>query len=207
MPTTDDLIARSVALKQAMIEFVMQPRFDRAVRKAIEQRFGPVLGLEETELLNFLDWFILQCQLPRGRTVVEQFVEAHPELPAEEREMLLGWSDVVEGIFEVKEQEGDALLLFNVLDELTYRAYSNVGPAIFAETPRGAFLNARLVPIRDVWMLSGSTDMLPSSVKHDIYSSVPQIASQLPRLVFRNPKKLARAWELQREEREDFIAY
>jgi hypothetical protein len=60
MSTTADLIERSVDLKQSIVEFVMQPRFDRAVRKAIEQRFGPVLELEETELMNFLDWFILQ---------------------------------------------------------------------------------------------------------------------------------------------------
>src|SRR5262245_28353246 len=143
MTATADLLERSVELKQAVLEFIMQPRFDRAVRKAIEQRFGPVLELEEAAYMNFLDWFIMQYQLPGGHTVVEQYVAAHPKLPEADRELLLGWRDVVEGIFEVKERDGHALLIFNLLDEMTYRVYSNVGPAIFGAMRRRSFINAR----------------------------------------------------------------
>ena len=35
--------------------------------------------------------------------------------------MLLGWQDVVESIFDIAGRDGDALVLFNFLDELTYR--------------------------------------------------------------------------------------
>src|SRR3954469_13342068 len=142
MDTTADLLERSVELKHDVIEFVMQPRFDRPIARAIEQRFGPVLELEEAKFLGFLDWFIMQYQLPGGRTAVEQFVDAHPKLSEADRKLLLGWRDVVEGIFEVKGREGDALLIFNLLDELTYRVYSNAGPAVFGAMRPGSFIYA-----------------------------------------------------------------
>lgn len=51
---------------------------------------------DEEALINFLDRFLLQHRLPDGRTVVERFVRARGDLPAAERDMLLGWRDVVE---------------------------------------------------------------------------------------------------------------
>ena len=60
--------------------------------------------------------------------MVEAFVAAHPELTDAERDMLLGWQDVVEGIFEITGKDRDAVVLFNFVDELTYRARSNLGP-------------------------------------------------------------------------------
>ena len=75
-----------------------------------------------------IDHFILQRPLPGGRTVVETFVSAHPELGKADRQMLLGWRDVVEGVFEIRERDGEAIIAVNLIDELTYRVYSNVGP-------------------------------------------------------------------------------
>ncbi len=205
--STTDLLERSVELKQAVVEFVMQPRFDRPIARAIEQRFGRVLELEEAKFLGFIDWFIMQYPLPGGRTAVEQYVDSHPKLSEADRKLLLGWRDVVEGIFEVKERDGDALLIFNLLDELTYRVYSNAGPAVFGTMPRGSFISARIVPLGDDWMLSGTTELFRASAKQDIYRRVTELATQFPHLVFRNPEKLAAAWELQREERANFIAF
>jgi hypothetical protein len=52
-------------------------------------------------------------------------------LPEHERELLLGWRDVVEGIFEVHGRDGDALIVENLVDELTYRVSSNMGLSVF----------------------------------------------------------------------------
>src|SRR4051812_13093232 len=205
--STADLLERSVALKQAVVEFVMQPRFDRPIARAIEQRFGSVLELEEAKFLGFLDWFIMQYQLPGGRTAVEQYVDAHPKLSEADRKLLLGWREFVEGIFEVKERDGDALLIFNLLDELTYRVYSNAGPVVFSTMPRGSFISARIVPLADDWMLSGTTELFSASARQDLHRRVSELATQFPHLVFRNPEKLAAAWEFQREERANFIAF
>jgi hypothetical protein len=84
-----------------------QRRFERAARKAVKERFGRYPVLDEEEAINFQDWFALQARLPDGRTVVEHVVDARPDLPEEERALLLGWRDVVEG---VKRRGGEALL-------------------------------------------------------------------------------------------------
>jgi hypothetical protein len=146
MPAPSTLIERSGErsgeLKGELVDFALQSRFSRALRQARRRRFGLALRVDEAEWTNFLDWFVLQERLPGGHTVVEHFVAEHPEVPDEERAMLLGWREVVESIFEVKQREGEALVVVNLVDELTYRVRSNMGPAVFRQMPRRSFLGA-----------------------------------------------------------------
>jgi hypothetical protein len=207
MPISDDLIERSVDLKGELIAHIREPRFNRAFQRATEERFGRHPIVDEEEWANFIDWFILQERLPDGRTPLEHFVAEHPELSEEERTLLLSWHDVVEGIFEVKKRDGEALIVVNVIDEMTYRLRSNAGPDVFRQMPRGSFIGARVVPAGDEWLLSGVTSLLPSDAREEIYLSASELAMDLPELVFRNPEKLERAWELQRQERQHFIAF
>lgn len=202
-----DLVARSGDLKRELVDFSHQPRFERVARKAVQERFGRFPMLDEEEAINFQDWFALQARLPDGRSIVEHFVDARPDLPEEERAMLLGWRDVVEGLFEVKRRSGETVLLHNLVDDLMYRARANVGPAIFRQMPRGTFLAARLIPIDDEWLLSGASTVLPSADRALVYQMAVELSSQFPAMVFRNPEKLAQAWELQREERRHFIDF
>ena len=67
--------------------------------------------------------------------------------------MLLGWRDVVEGVFEIRERDGEAIIAVNLIDELTYRVYSNAGPVALAPMEPGCFMIARIVPIGVGWML------------------------------------------------------
>jgi hypothetical protein len=39
--------------------------------------------------------------------------------------MLLGWRDVVEGVFEIRDRAGNAITAVNLIDELTYRIRAN----------------------------------------------------------------------------------
>jgi hypothetical protein len=153
------------------------------------------------------DCFVLEHQLPNGRTVVEQFVDAHPQLPVQEREMVLGWRDVVQGPFEVQRRDGSALVVVSLVDELSYRVRSNMGPEVFRQMPRRSFLIARLVPVGDEWMLSGPTNVLRPAQQDVAYELALDMALRTPEAVFRNPEKLARAWEQQRTDRERFIRF
>ena len=78
----------------------------------------------------------LQYRMRDGRTVVDRFVASLPDLDAADREMLLGWRDPVEGIFEIRGQDRGAIILLNLIDDLEYRTYSNMGPATFRPLPR-----------------------------------------------------------------------
>jgi hypothetical protein len=207
MPADPKLIQRSADLKREMLAFQKDRRFEQEFRREIEARFGKVIRADEGELGNFFDWFMLQYHLEDGRTVVDHFVEAHPELPEAERTMLLGWEDVVEGLFEYQGQDSGAALLENLLDELTYRVHSNVGPKVFTKIARGTFLVGRLVPVNEEWLVSGYLSIFPPSSRAEVYRLATQFALEQPALVFRNPEKLAQGWDLQRAERERFIEF
>src|SRR5664279_1463931 len=89
-----DLIERSGVLKQELVKFALSRRFERELLQA-DIPVTPNGTLE----INSLDHFILQYRLRDDRTIVERFVDVHPELSKAERAMLLGWHQVVEGVF------------------------------------------------------------------------------------------------------------
>ena len=153
-----------------------------------------------------VDHFALQYQLPSGTTVVEAFAAAHPELTDTERDMLLGWRDVVEGIFDVNGKDGDALVLVSLLDELTYRARSNVGRRAFRQIKKGMILIGRLVRVGEDWMISANPAAFPASVRDQMLASAAEQAMRHPETVFRNPAKLAQARRLLAEQHDQFVA-
>ena len=137
MVVSTELVWRSGDRKRELVEFARRRRFDRAFREALVRRFGEAPEVDEEQFINFLDFFVLQQRRPDGRTVVEHFVAEHPGLSEEERAMLLGWREVVEGIFRVRRRDGDALVAVNLVDELTDRVRSNRGPSALASMRRG----------------------------------------------------------------------
>jgi len=203
----DRLVRRSAELKQELLAFSRGRRCERALSQALARRFGSVVVAEEEELINFFDHFLLQHRLSDGRTVVERFVRARGDLPRAERDMLLRWRDVVEGIFEVERIEGDVLVAVNLIDDLTYRIRTNMGPALYERTPPGHFLIARVVPILDDWLLSGSLATFPPEHAEQLCEVAAKTALEHPHLVFRNPQRLELAWQQQRDDRARFIEF
>jgi len=201
------LLERAGDLKGELVAFSQQPRYDHAVSDFLD-KYGSGLGeFDEQRLMLLWDCFVLEHKLANGRTVMEQFVAANPQLSEAEREMLLGWQDVVQGPFEVLRRDGPALVVQSLVDELTYRVRSNMGPGIFRRTPRGSFIIARLVAVGDEWMLSGPINLLRAAERGIAYRLAMDMALRTPEAVFRNPEKLALAWEQQRTDRDRFVRF
>ena len=188
-----DLVERAGHLKPMLVEFAMSSRFDRELSEVIARDFPDGVVTDESVFSMVLDHFVLQHRLPSGSTVVEAFVAAHPELADPERDMLLGWRDVVEGVFDVAGKDGDALVLFNVLDELTYRARSNLGRRAFKPLKKGMIVVGRLVRAGEDWMVSGNPAAFPASARQQMLAAAAKQAMRHPEAVFRNPAKLAEA--------------
>jgi len=160
--------------------------------------------------IGVTDWFALQHRLPGGDTVVDRFVASRPDLTAADREMLLGWRDPVEGIFEIHSKDRDAIILLNLVDDLEYRTYSNVGRAVFRPLPRGGFVHARLVPICPVpgtWLVSGAMTTYPKSHAAQVAQVALDLAVRQPELVFRNREKVEQGWERMRQDRAAFVEF
>jgi hypothetical protein len=200
-----DLVRRAGELKPMLVKFAMSPLFDRELAAAVESAFPDMVVDDEALFSMVLDHFALQHRLESGITVVEAFVAAHSELTEAEREMLLGWRDVVEGMFEVTGKDRDAIVLYNLVDELTYRAQSNLGRGAFRQLKKGMIIIGRLVPVGEVWMVSGNLSAFPASARSGMLVAAAQQALSNPELAFRNPAKLAQARKLVAEQHEAFV--
>jgi len=204
------LIERGAELKRALVDFALSPRFGRQLEQFMLDATDPWHELSEGEAIGVIDRFALQRRLPNGKTVLDQFLAARPDLTATDREMLLGWRDPVEGIFEIRRKDPDSLVLLNLIDDLEYQAYSNMGPAAFRRLPRGGFVHARLVPIGPVpgaWLVSGSMSAYRKSGAAQIAQTALAVATERPELVYRNPEKIKQAWTQMREDRAAFVEF
>jgi hypothetical protein len=94
------LIERSAELKRDLVDFACSPRLERTLAAAMLE--AGLDELEKADAISTIDWFALQYRMRDGRTVVDRFVASRPDLDAADREMLLGWRDPVEGIFEIR---------------------------------------------------------------------------------------------------------
>ena len=153
-----------------------------------------------------LDDFIFRHRMQDGTTIIDSFLRQSRHLTREERATLLAWRDPVEGLFEVQRQYEDSVLLLNLVDDLEYRVYSNMGPGVFRPVKRGAFVQGRIVPVRDVWVVSGMLAGLDKSRAAEVAGVAMELAVQIPRWAFRNEELLERNWAMMAEKRAEFIA-
>jgi hypothetical protein len=204
------LIERGAELKRALVDFALSPRFERQLEQFMIEATDPWQELSEGEAIGVIDRFALQHRLPNGKTVLDQFLAGRPDLTATDREMLRGWRDPVEGIFEIRGKDQDAVVLLNLIDDLEYRTYSNMGPAAFRRLPRGGFVHARLVPIGPVpgaWQVSGSMSAYRKSAAAQIAQAALAVATERPELSYRNPEKIKQAWAQMEEDRAAFVEF
>jgi hypothetical protein len=202
-----DLVERSGELKAELIDFSRRPRYEQAFREVASAHRGKGDVIGEGTLIDILDRLVLQHRLQSGQTIVEQFVASRPDLPTPERDMLLAWRDVVEGIFEVVRRDGDVLIVTNLVDELTYRVRSNMGGDVFRVFRPRSYMIARFVPMGSDWLVSGVIHPIARGERKVAYAAAAELAMSCPELLFRNPSLLERGWELQRTDRERFVRF
>jgi hypothetical protein len=200
-----DLLERAGELKGMLVDFAMSPRFDVELTAVIWQMFPGGVVSDEAEFTMALDHFALQHELRSGGTVVEAFVTANPELPEVERDMLLGWRDVVEGIFEVRGKDRDSVLLFNFVDELTYRTRSTLGRKAFTPLRKSMIVVGRVVRVGGDWVVSGNPAAFPASARDQMLAAAAQEAMRNPAAAFRNQEKLTEARRLMTEQHDLFV--
>lgn len=204
------LIERSAELKRALVDFALSPRMERHLERFMGEGAGPDEVLIEDEAIEAIDRFALQHRLPNGKSVLDQFLVSSPGLSPEDRDMLRGWRDVVDGIFEIRGRDRDSLILLNLVDDLVYCTYSNMGPAAFRPLPKHGFVYARLVPIRpvcDAWLVSGSMRAYRRSDAAEVAQVALELATRLPELAHRNPEKIEQAWQQMRANRVAFVEF
>jgi len=201
----DSLLLRCAKLKRCLILWsVSSELLDELRHFGRQARRGRD---EEPDMDETIDRFIAAHRLEGGASIHEAFVARFPELGDDDRHIVLGWKDTVEGIFEIVRHGGDHLVLENLVDELRYVVRSNQGPTGLAKSPREGFLVGRICPLGDGWLMSGDHRAMPPSASDLLLASAADIAMNVPRLFFRNPDHLKRAWEQQRQMYEAFVEH
>jgi hypothetical protein len=209
-PALEALIERSSELKHDLVEFACSPKMQRHLSRFMEQAVLEYGLMEEGEAADTVDRFVLQHRLPNGKSVLDLFLSARPDLSDEDRAMLRSWGDPVDGVYEVQSKDGEGVLLLNLIDDLEYRAYSNMGAAAFRKIPKGGFVYARLVPVPPIdgaWLVSGYMSVFPKSSAADVAQVALQAAMEAPEMVYRNPEKLQQSWEMMQNQRAAFIEF
>jgi hypothetical protein len=204
------LIERSAELKRALVGFALSPRMDRHLERFMSESGGPDEVLIEDEAIDAVDRFALLYRLPNGKTVLDQFLASWPDLSVADREILRGWRDPVDGIFEIRGKDRDSLILLNLVDDLEYHAYSNMGATAFRPLPKHGFVYARLVPmdpVSDAWLVSGAMRAYRKYDAAKVAQAALELATRLPELVYRNPGKVEQAWRQMRAERAAFVEF
>ncbi|MFI6603563.1 hypothetical protein ACIBHX_45660 [Nonomuraea sp. NPDC050536] len=199
------MIEQAATLKGQLVDFALSPRFSRELNRVFELSHPDGFVEDEATASRVIDHFALEHRLASGETVIDRFLLARPDLSPQERAMVLGWRDVVEGIFEVRGKDKDAVILFNLVDELTYRARSNMGRRAFRPIRKGMFLICRLVPLGADWMVSAHISVFPATARGQMLTEAAEFGLRNAAAVFRNPDKLATARRLLAEQRAVFI--
>lgn len=203
----EHLVERSATLKQELVAFLRDRRVSREFDEALEERYGGLVTGDQDDLVLFFDRFLLEHRLRDGRTPVERFVRARGELPRAERDMMLGWTGVIESVFEVGDFDGKAAQLTNLVDELPYQVWSNMGAAGFEQLRPGMIAAVRLVPVLDQWLISGPGMVLPPEEAEPLLRIAAQRAATHPEALCRNEAHHETARRMQRKGREKFIAH
>ena len=199
-------IERAAELKGHLVDYVQSPGFATAVRTEMavsETRFDEVLDawVDAVERLLYV---------PRDdarMTLLERYLATHRQLSREDRDVLEGWRDRnVHGIFRVVDRQKDRLMLRNLIDELSYETYSTMGTAVTKQMPVGSYVQARIVPVGTVWTISGHVSLYSKRDSRVVGALVAELVQLDPKAAFRNPEKLKRALEINRQHHEVFCS-
>ena len=153
-------LTRAEYLKAELLEFAvrgpLKAEYDRQQNLLLELS----ADVDEHEVESMRDWFLYDWFDENGEGVIEHFLEARKDLSADDEDILYGWTDSLNSIFEIREVGKNSLSLTE-LDQGTVVDVLTSMP--LAETPfeAGQFLAARLLPLDDDFIFSGLQFLLP----------------------------------------------
>lgn len=109
---------------------------------------------EETYFQNFMDWLIFEKKLPEtGKTIVEEYVNDHPEIDEGTRQLLLGTMKFINSEFIVISKEGLNLV---IKDRNNDKHYNIVFHTNIPGIGRNTLLKGRIHPFGNTYLIAGA---------------------------------------------------
>lgn len=116
---------------------------------------------EDLYLENFISWLVFEKTLPdTGKTIVEEFVDEHPDMDEESMQNVLQTMNVVSSRFVITSKKGLNLKLKDMDSKQTYNVVlDNDNPGL----SRNALVTCRIHPFGNVFKFLGLFAVRPSS--------------------------------------------
>ena len=199
-----EILSRTAELKMTLVDFTHEAFGDELVER-FRVRFGDSIVCEESDLYEVTDEFIYTFRTPDGLDVIEAFLNADRNLSEEERRIVLGWQDPVEGVFSITNRSDLEVRAINEVDGLEYSIFSNAGAEQMTSMQEGRTFVGRVVPLFDRWLMSGVGKMFALEHTMKALALAAEIALQRPDLFYRNPENLERSRKLLARQYEVFL--
>ena len=146
---------------------------------------------------------------PGGLSEIDRILATRRDLSRADHEMLRSWrDDAVRGVFEVRATGRQAVIVLNLVDDLGYRVYGELGEP--GQLRSGMFVSGTLLPLTAddaAWLASGAETVYPAADARRVARLAIDMATREPDLVFRNPERVKQGWEHMRKDREEFLAF
>ena len=201
-------------IKAALIDFSRRSEFIEDFEAAANDRFGEKDPESEFEWINFQDWFVLQCELEDGKTIVQHFIEHHKNsIGKEVRRLLEQWSGVIEGLFEVQGSDNGGINMRNLINEREYTVYATASwEEAELDLDPGDFVTTRIVPAMGFHIFSGAFSVTRTGgslqQKANVYKAAVDIQMKHPAKAFQdNEIKLQKSRRAVRDQYDDFLAF
>ena len=210
----DAILERSRALKQKLIEFVLEAEGDLAesLESYVAAKSRPQGNRHDAtyEQNLLVDSFITEGKV-EDKTPLDLFIDSHPELSEGDRALINSWQRSFIGLFAVIQTLADGFELMNWLTAKHYTVKPN-DPLTLEEMRRfkeGDILLTRISPVTDsYWMLSGPCMPMGRLGKPKLAVAIGNFRENHKDALYSDaPDLLEQAWESVAEYHHEFLEF
>ena len=218
-PFSPRLVEQHLAAKKHLTDFVFEAEDEVATAleaysaEQLSRWNQPTLaGLNRTELA--VEMFLGEGKVAE-RTVIDLFLQAHPELSGDIKRAVTQWELSFQGLFVVKtvsktEAGGRSrYILMNWLTAKTYRAIPPQTGDMLERASVGEIILARLVPLADdQWIFSGPLTLLGKLGKPKLAVAIGNFKKWFPQQLYGDAPELKEAaWASVKDHYEEYVDY
>ncbi|HEY9665633.1 MAG TPA: hypothetical protein V6C91_02465 [Coleofasciculaceae cyanobacterium] len=210
----DVILERSRALKQALVEFVLEAEGDLAesLESYVAAKSRPQGNRHDAtyEQNLLIDSFVTEGKIT-DKTPLDLFIEAHPELLQSDRALINSWQHSFIGLFAVIQILPDGFELMNWPTAKHYTVKPN-DPITLEEMRRfkeGEILLTRISPVTDsYWMFSGPCMPMGPLGKPKLAVAIGNFKDNHKDALYSDaPDLLEQAWESVAKYHQEFVEF
>ncbi|MBD2167415.1 hypothetical protein H6G04_23780 [Calothrix membranacea FACHB-236] len=207
----DAILERSHALKQAIVDFVLEAEGNLA--QALESYAAGKLRSgsgNSTQQDLVIDSFIIEGKVG-DRSPLELFIDSHPDLPESDRNLISSWYRSFMGLFAITKILPDGFEVRNWLTDKHYIVKPNNAKTLqeISRLKEGEILLTRISPVTDIyWTFFSNYTIMGKLGKPKLAVAIGNFKENYKNHLYSDaPDLLAEAWNSVVQYHEQFVAF